>query len=180
MNITLFFGFYLLAFSIILFIVYYFSYIKKVNKDKRCIKKVIGNVIRYSSVNYNGVKFPIVEYTVNDTKYRVTGPRFRKIVKKTVTNNFSDNDSAITSNLNESKELPETLIINIVNNGFVNYRKNPLTTLYKVGSEVNVFYNPSNPHESYVERFIKPSKVYNLILIFSLISLISAIILFII
>ena len=101
-------------------------------------------------------------------------------VNKTVTNNFSDNDSAITSNLNESKELPETLIINIVNNGFVNYRKNPLTTLYKVGSEVNVFYNPSNPHESYVERFIKPSKVYNLILIFSLISLIGAIILFII
>ena len=58
----------------------------------------------------------------------------------------------------------------------INFKKLPLYELYPINSEVDVYYNPSKPKESYVDRNIKSSKLLNLILLGGIIFLIFALI----
>ena len=78
---------------------------------------------------------------------------------------LNNSKNEIISNLTTKKSLPEILKISLYNNQIINFKRLPIYELYPVNSEVEVYYNPSKPKESYVERNIKPSKLLNLILL---------------
>lgn len=165
MNLNIFWSIYILTFSLAMFIIWYFTYFKKRNKEKRCLEKITGIVIRYSNTRYNGIRLPVVQYIVDNKKYKVVGPKFRWIVVKKINNPLNNSKNEIISNLTTKKSLPEILKISLYNNQIINFKRLPLYELYPVNSEVEVYYNPSKPKESYVERNIKPSKLLNLILL---------------
>lgn len=177
MDLNIFFRLFILVFSITMFIVWYFVYFKRKNKEKRCSEKMIGKVIRYSMANYNNVHLPVVEYYVNSKRYTVVGPRFKLITHKKVRNSFYNRESVINSNLTNKDELPDSLKYEYYSNGIVSIQKLPLYDLYPINSEVTVYYNPLKPKESYVQRYIKPSKFLNFILILGVIFLLVSVIL---
>lgn len=165
MNLNIFWSIYILTFSLAMLIIWYFTYFKKRNKEKRYLEKTTGIVIRYSNTRYNGIRLPVVQYIVDNKKYKVVGPKFRWIVVKKINNPLNNSKNEIISNLTTKKSLPEILKISLYNNQIINFKRLPLYELYPVNSEVEVYYNPSKPKESYVERNIKPSKLLNLILL---------------
>lgn len=174
MNLNMFFGLYMLVFSIAMFFVWYFIYFNKKNKDKRCSEKTIGKVIRYSTANYNDIHLPVVEYYVNSKRYTVVGPKFKLVTQKKVMNSLSDEGSVITSNLTNKDNLPDSLKYKIYSNGIINIKKIPLYDLYPIDGDATVYYNPAKPKESYVQRYIKPSKFLNFIFILGIIFLLVA------
>lgn len=178
MNFNIFWGLYILCFGLIIIFVWYFLYFKKRNRITNCSEKIIGKITRYSLIKYNDISLPVVEYYVDNNKYEVVGPKFTAVVKKyfkSPTNNIKSN---ISSNLNTREDLPKVLKLNVKENSFVNVRFSPLLDLYPIGSEVDVYYNPKKPKESYVQRFIKPSKIYYLLLILGIILIIVSICIF--
>lgn len=178
MNWNLFWGLYILVFSIATITTWYFLYFKRKNKENRCNEKVIGKVTKYSNIRYNDIRLPVVEYSINNQKYKAVGPHFRGIIKtsiKLMTHKIGD---TYKSNLTTREDLPEVLKLHVGQNGIMNYGISPLLDLYPIGSDVEIYYNPNNPKDSYVQRFIKPSKWLNLLLILGIILLILAIYIF--
>lgn len=169
MNLNIFFGVYILVFAIVIFIVWYFLYVRKNKKYVRCTEKTTGKVVRYSIVRYNDISLPVVEYVVDGKSYNAVGPHFRGVVKFSFQSPFNKIKTQIKSNLTTREELPETLKLNVKRNNLVSYEISPLLDLYPIGSKVFVYYNPLKPKESYVERFLKPSKWLNLILLLAII-----------
>lgn len=176
MKLNIFWCIYILAFSLAMFITWYFIYFKKRNKEKRCLEKTTGVVVRYSNMRYNGIRLPVVQYSANNREYTVVGPKFRWIIIKKINNPLNNSKSEIISNLTTKESLPEVLKISLYNSQIINFKKLPLYELYPINSEVDVYYNPSKPKESYIDRNIKPSKLLNLILLGGIIFLIFALI----
>lgn len=156
MNMNVFWGIYVLVFGIGTLIVWYFFSPKKKQMKKKCTMKITGKIISYSNVLYGGISLPVVSYAVNNVVYKVVGPKFKSYVVKTISNPFNKVESSIESNLTTREELPQTLKMTIRRNGLVSFTKSPLQDLYPVGSDVDVYYNPSNPKMSYVQRYVKP------------------------
>ena len=117
------------------------------NRDKkmfkRCSLTTKGKVIKYTLWSNNRVYFPIVEYTVNNVKYKQRlkygwiinkSSSFNK-VKTEIENNVKNDDLVIRSNAHIST--------------------NVLKEQFPIGTELDVFYNPHNPKKSYVMRFRK-------------------------
>ena len=164
MKLNIFWCIYILAFSLAMFITWYFIYFKKRNKEKRCLEKTTGVVVRYSNMRYNGIRLPVVQYSANNREYTVVGPKFRWIIIKKINNPLNNSKSEIISNLTTKESLPEVLKISLYNSQIINFKKLPL------------YDNPSKPKESYVDRNIKSSKLLNLILLGGIIFLIFALI----
>ena len=63
--------------------------------ERRCTCRTNGTVIGYSAVSYGGegsaVHLPVARYTVDGQEYRVTGPRYRGYVTRTVSTPFAEN-----------------------------------------------------------------------------------------
>ena len=175
MDLNIFWGLYILLFSVTMFIVWYFVYLKRKNKEKRCSEKTIGKIIRYSTASYNNVHLPVVEYYVNDKRYTVVGPKFKLITQKKISNFLSNKESIINSNLTNKEKLPNSLKYKTYSNGIINIKKIPLYDLYPINGYATVYYNPLKPKESYVERYIRPSKILNLILLLGIILLLASI-----
>lgn len=116
-------------------------------KDKKMIEQCTlttkGKVIKYTLWNNNGVHFPIVEYTVNDTKYN------QRLKYGWIVNKSSSFNRIKTEVENDVKEG------NLVINSNVHISTNALKEHFPVGTELDVFYNLQNPDKSYVMRFVK-------------------------
>lgn len=169
MNMNLFWGFYLLAFAIALLIVWYF-YVYKNNKiGDKCIKSTTGEIIRYSAVLYNKVSLPVVQYEVDGKKYEVVGPKFSGCIIFKVSTPISNINSNVKSNLTTREELPNVLKLFVQRNSIASITSDPLFELYPIGSTVSVYYNPTKPKMAYVQRFLKRSKIFNLVLLLSII-----------
>jgi len=171
MNWNLFWGIYVLAFSVAAILIWYFLAYKKRDMKKKCISTTNGKVVGYSKVTYNHIKLPVVEYTVDGKNYNVIGPKFKGVVIKSFAMPFYKGNDDIDSNITTIEQLPEVLQINLKDNALNNI-ENPLIKLYPVGSEVTIFYNPSNPKMSYVQRYIDIGWAYNLILFLGIVFLI--------
>ena len=105
MNLNIFWSIYILTFSLAMLIIWYFTYFKKRNKEKRCLEKTTGIVIRYSNTRYNGIRLPVVQYILDNKKYKVVGPKFRWIVMKKINNPLNNSKNEIISNLTTKKSL---------------------------------------------------------------------------
>lgn len=173
MNMEKFICLIFVIYSFILFIIYYFVYYKKRNYSKECLIKTNGKIINYSKVLYNNISLPIVEYIVNGEKFTVVGPKFRASTFKYST---KYNKEIYISNLTDRENLPNVLKVVInpnlyVENSISSY-KSPLSELYPINSEVDVYYNPNNPKMAYVQRYINPSKLWNILLIIAILTFI--------
>lgn len=117
------------------------------NKDKKmveqCNQKTKGKVIKYTLWNNNGVHFPIVEYIVNNAKYNQK-LKYGWIINKS--SSFNKVKTKVENNVKEE---------NLVMNSNTHIYTNVLEEHFPVGTELDVFYNPQNPHKSYVMRFVK-------------------------
>ena len=171
MDLNIFFGFFLLAFFIILTIVWYFVAGKKLRMPKKCTEKVVGEVVRYTLASYGGVGLPVVKYTVQGKDYKVVGPKFAIISSVTVSKSFNQIERSMEHNLTTRDNLPDVLKMKIYQNSHVSIGGNPLRDLYPVGSTVDVYYDPGHPKTAYVQRFVKPHWAFNVMLVIGLICL---------
>lgn len=153
MNMNIFWAVYVFAFAVALFITAYALGWRSMHKKGRCTEKTTGEVIRYSALQYNGISLPIVRYVVNGTEYKVVGPHF----KGSVTTNFSapwNNPVAEQkTNLNTREDLPDVIKIKAKTNSLVSVRTTPITELYPIGSQADVYYDPKKPKIAYVQRY---------------------------
>lgn len=165
MNWTLFWGIYLLAFAIVLWILTYVLFIRNINLGKHCTKHVLGRVTRYSSIQYGGMHIPLVKYRVDGKEYKKAGPKFKWGKTKTVSTPVSDPYSVVESNLHTREDLPDVLEVTVHKNSMASFTESPLLKLYPIGSSVDVYYNPKKPKVAYVQRPIDPSKPLMILMI---------------
>ncbi|MCF0147377.1 MAG: DUF3592 domain-containing protein [Clostridium sp.] len=117
------------------------------NRDKNTLERsteiVMGRVVKYSLLGKSGVYFPILEYIVNEVAYYqrlkyswiITKSSSFKIITPDIENNYLDTKLVIIKNSH--------------------FSRNVLVDKFPIGTELPVYYNPSNPKESYVLRFSK-------------------------
>lgn len=151
-------------FGITLALLCYFFYFKNLGKDKRCTKKTTGIVKRPSHIRYGDMPIPLVIYKVDNREYKVAGPRFKTSITTSVSTPFGNPITEVKSNLDTRDNLPDKLIIKTRGNSSIKITKSPLMELFPIGSEVDVYYNPRNPKESYVIRHLEPGRWIGLLL----------------
>lgn len=152
MNWNLFWSIYILTFALASWICFYIFDIRKMKKDKRCSNYITGRVTGVSVAKYAGLHIPLVEYSVNGKLYKVAGPKFRSGSVVSVSTPFASPTAQIETNLTTKENLPLHLKVKMKKNSFVSVEQSPLFQLYPIGSEVDVFYNPKKPKESFVQR----------------------------
>lgn len=121
------------------------------NRDKKIIKQcnqiVKGKVVKYTLWNNNDVHFPIVEYIVDNNKYKkilkygwvITKESSLKKIDAEVENDVKSDNLVISKNSHITT--------------------NALKEHFQIGTELDVYYNPQNPKKSYVMRFVKSPMV---------------------
>lgn len=174
MNWNIFWGTYILVFAIIMFCVWYFIDFKKTVLKKKCTDKTNGKIIKYSRIAYNKINLPVVEYIVNGVTYKTVGPKFKGTITKCFSASFAKS-SSVETNLTTRENLPDVLKIHIKNSSYI---ENPLLSLYPIGSDVEVYYNPNKPRMSYVQRVVKPYWLLKILLFLSIVLLIFSLYLF--
>jgi len=148
--IKIIFGILLSLGSLILFVLSFKLYYKYLIQEKRCTSKTKGIVKKYTLSSRgggnSGVHLPIVFYTVNNKEYKVVGPEYKAF--KTVSE-----ATPLGKNNMEYEETGQILTINRDSNSFVGIYKNPMSELYPINSEIDVYYDSTNPKLSYVLRY---------------------------
>lgn len=149
-------GFYLsisFAFTaIVLFIIAYGISCSVQRKKERCTEVVSGRVIGYGlpADEDSPVRLPIVEYCVDGTVYKKTGPRYAfktlvvssPFIKKTVCEYTTDIYSQAFS-------------IKVRRNSFGFVMKNPMEEFFPIDTQVDVYYDPKKPKRAYVLRLLE-------------------------
>lgn len=129
----------LVLISIIFISLSVFAYIRDHSLKNKSTEHVIGTVVSYAN---REAKPPVVEYIVNQTTY-TKAMRYSYISH--ISTPFSPIKTFTKSDLLDTK-------LKLKNNRFFS-----VTTLiqdeFPLGSTMNVYYNPNNPKQSYVERF---------------------------
>ena len=157
---------YILIFVNAVWLAVYLVIFRKKGMAERCTEHTLGVINRYSAVNYSGVHLPLVEYEVDGVTYKKAGPRFGGSVVTTIKTPLGNPIATYESNLTSRDDLPDVLKVKYHTNAMAKIAKSPLLDLYPIGlDDVNVYYNPSNPKEAYVERFCPPAKWLRIILI---------------
>lgn len=116
-----------------------------------CTAHTTGKVVGGSTINYGGHIVPLCRYEVRGTLYEVAGPLFQ----------WGNVGPHVKSNLTDREHLPTSLnALNIAyptishatqDNDYL-YQFSSLAALYSIGSDVDIWYDPSNPSFAYVQR----------------------------
>lgn len=129
--------------AIILISIGIFSLVKEYGLKTKCTSIVKGKVKRYTFWSNNGVAFPIVEYTVNGANYT---QQLRYSYVKSTSKPLNSVKTEIASDINDA-------MLKINKNSWVG--SYPLEEKFPIGSEIDVYYNPNNPKQSFVLRYAK-------------------------
>lgn len=129
---------------------------------ERCSGEVEGTVIDYnesddertsaddSGMNdfMDGIKRPVSEYTVDGKTYKVVGPAYFCQIDYRQKQSPEDMGTFEVEN--------DVLYVHRIKNHFTKeYTFNPYEKLFPVGTEVRVYYDPSNPGFSYADRILE-------------------------
>ena len=145
--IKLIFGIMLSVGAIVLFVLAYKLSYKYLIQEKRCSSNVKGIVKKYTFASRgNGIFLPVVFYNVNGKEYKVVGPEYK--LYKTVTKK-----SSVSKNEMDFEEKDQIFTIKRTVNAYGSIYRNPMKELYPLSSEVDVYYDPSNPKLAYVLRY---------------------------
>jgi len=148
-NVMVFQGFSAIA---ILFLAMAFGFkMTGLRKKQRCSKVVKGKVVSYSAVSKSSayVRLPIVEYEVDGEKYRITGPQYNYTTVTVSSPFIKETTQEYTTDL-----YSQVFRVKIKRNAFFSSLKNPMATLFPLGSEIDVFYDPDKPRRAYVLRLL--------------------------
>ena len=144
------FGILLSIGSFVLFILAFKLFYKYIIQEKRCTSKVKGIIKKYTLATRggenSGIHLPVVHYIVNGKEYKVVGPEY--------------------------KEENQILKINRTSNSFAGVYNNPIEELYPINSEIDVYYDPSNPKLSYVLRYCNKKWLFYLTFCSALLTLV--------
>ena len=93
---------------------------------------------------------PVARYTVEGQEYRVTGPRYRGYVTRTVSTPFAGNDCRCYEK-----------------NGVLHIERsrNSMAEQYPVGTVLPVWFDPQKPQRSYVLRCVDNRWVFWMLLL---------------
>ena len=136
----------------------YLHYRKEISIRSKSISLISGKVVGYNSSIYTRhgeppqVALPLVEYTVRGKQYRkrLEYKQFIPASSGRIQKNVFSSDYVYGSD-----------------------RSLDLKKIFPVGSNMAVYYNPKNPEEAYVERYISNEKYFKYLYIgFSIIFLI--------
>ena len=133
--------------SIVLFFISFKFFYPYLIQEKRCTAKTKGIVKKYAANSADGCFSPKVYYTVDNKEYMAIGPRYRFIIKKAGSSPVSENEMSFYETKNQD------FVIHRKSNSLVTINENPMAVLYPKGSEIDVYYDPSNPKLSYVLRY---------------------------
>lgn len=139
--------------AVIMWIMVYLFGSRKKKLPEKCSAHTEGRVIQYSSVSYGGIHIPLVEYTAGGNKYKIAGPKFSSAVVTKFSTPFSSRAAQIETNITSREELPKKLRVKIRVNSLAGGYISPLRQIYPLDSTVDVYYNPQNPKEAFVQRF---------------------------
>lgn len=114
---------------------------------KQCNQKVKGKVIKYTLWNNSDVHFPIVEYIVDNNKYKQTLKYGWVITKES---SFKKVNAEVENDVKSD---------NLVISKNSHITTNVLKEHFPIGTELDVYYNPQKPKKSYVMRFVKSPMV---------------------
>ncbi len=146
----LIFGILLSIGSLVLIFLAYKLFFKYLVQEKKCTAKTKGIVKKYTlserGGDGSGLHLPIVYYEVDDRQYKVVGPEYKKYIITTKENLSSKNELHYEVN-------NDTLIIHKNVNSLIGVHRNPMRELFPLDSEIDVFYDPTNPKLSYVLRY---------------------------
>ena len=121
-----------------------------------------GTVTGYSAVCYGGensaVHLPVVRYTAEGREYRVTGPRYRGYVSRTVR-------TPLAGNACRCYEKNGVLHIERSRNSIIGVSRNPMAEQYPVGTVLPVWFDPQRPQRSYVLRCVDNRWVFWMLLL---------------
>lgn len=135
--------------------------------EQRCTCRTNGTVTGYGAVSYGGegsaVHLPAVRYTVEGQVYRVTGPRYRGYVTRTVSTPFAENSC-------RCYEKNGVLHIERSRNSLIGVSRNPLAEQYPIGTVLPVWFDPQKPKRSYVLRCPQNQWVFWLLLLCGLLA----------
>lgn len=148
----LFWAFWCFAFGLGLFAILYFRFWKQLSYPKRCTGFVQGKVVGYGPVANVKIHLPKVEYEVDGKTYTIYGPRFSGVV--TDVQLFAGGQKEMVTNLTTRENLPSVLKIQVNKNSILGIFESPLKDLYPIESNVPIYYNPNNPSQAYVQRYI--------------------------
>jgi len=130
--------------------------------EQRCTCRTNGTVTGYSAVCYGGensaVHLPVVRYTAEGREYRVTGPRYRGYVTRTVSTPFAENTC-------RCYEKNGVLHIERSRNSIIGVSRNPMAEQYPVGTVLPVWFDPQRPQRSYVLRCVDNRWVFWMLLL---------------
>lgn len=153
------FGIFLSTGSLVLFVLAFKLFYKYMIQEKRCTSKVKGIIKKYTLATRggegSGIHLPIVFYIVNGKEYKVVGPEYKAYI-------IMNKNSSISKNEIEYTEEKQILKINRTSNSFVGIYRNPIEKLYPLNSEIDVYYDPSNPKISYVLRYCNKKWIFYL------------------
>lgn len=110
-------------------------------KLANCTSKTSGQVYGYESRG-NGLFFPLVQFEIEDQAYKGKLTYQAIIVKSSTLNGKAE--------IIGDKFAPT---LRVKRNAHLSF--NPVETAIPKGTELDVYYNPKNPKENYVQRFAK-------------------------
>lgn len=133
--------------SILLFLSFKLYY-KYLIQEKRCTTKTKGIIKKYSVASYGdaGIHLPIVYYVINGKEYKVKGPEYKLYKTISKSSPFSDNSMDYSEN-------NQILTIKRIKHSNITIMKDPIYELYPLHSEIDVYYDPTNPKLAYVLRY---------------------------
>ncbi|MEG6572795.1 DUF3592 domain-containing protein [[Clostridium] cellulosi] len=133
-------------------------------KNKSCTEKTTGKVVKYRFPG-EGRMYPVLEFFVNGKCYRAK-KRFTGI--KTF--------SATVPMKGDAWE-DEKGWLHVKTGPIINVRK-MAESLWPIGSEMNVYYNPKNPKKNYVDRPTDDKLTFILFVIFGLVLTVCGVLMF--
>lgn len=127
----------------------------------RCSVRTNGTVVGVSNLKAMDYLYLLnVEYEAGGRAYRLAGPKFSSVRYSVFKSPGKPVDAAFTSNLDgcTAETLPTCLKCRVDTNSAVSVAHTPLLDLFPVGTEVPVWYDPSNPNTAYAFRWCRPTR----------------------
>jgi len=130
--------------------------LRRQDESAGCTAHAVGTVVGGGHVAYGNNLIPRCAYEVGGVRYEVEGPRFES-------GTFAP---GMRCNCTSREGLPRTfrgpaiadrLVDTRSNDGW--YAMSALAALYPVGSDVDVWYDPSDPSRAYVQRPVRRYRV---------------------
>ena len=167
MIIKIIFGSFLSIGGFVLMLLSFKLYYKYLIQEKRCTRKTKGVVKKYTlgsrGTENSGIHLPIVYYHVNNKEYKVVGPEYKWYTSTLKSSPFRKNEMSYEEKGNGNFTIERS------NNSFLGIKRNPMSELYPLNTEIDVYYDPSNPKLSYVLRYCNKKWIFYLMFFSSII-----------